>query len=341
MRRARMKVPEDRDAGFYHCLSRVVDGQFIFQQAQKERFVVFMREYEAFCEVKVLTFCVMSNHFHILVEIPKPPEVKPSAEMILKKLRKLTGCQDPGAAEQELEGYRKAKDEAGERRWLERYWARMWDVSAFMKLLKQRFTQWYNHEAGRRGTLWEDRFKSVLVDGAGEALVTMAAYIDLNPVRAGLVSDPKEYRWSGYGEAVAGRKLARAGLQRVATAMMRGRDESVARSLELYRMRVYNQGHEENETVLEDGSKSRGALPHHEVIKVLEDNGRLAMHDYVRCRVRYFCDGAVFGSREFVDGIFKAHRDRFGPKRETGARRLRGVQTELFALRNLRLNVFG
>jgi len=336
-----MKVPEDREVGFYHCMSRVVDGQFIFKEAQKERFVAFMREYETFCEVSVLTFCVMSNHFHILVEIPKPPEVKPSAEVIIKKLRKLTGCQDPGAAEQELEMLRKAKDEAGERRWLERYWARMWDVSGFMKLLKQRFTQWYNHEAGRRGTLWEDRFKSVLVDGAGEALVTMAAYIDLNPVRAGLVSDPKEYRWSGYGEAVAGRKRARTGLQRVVPAMMLGREESVARSMELYRMRVYNQGHEENEAILEDGRKSRGAIPHEEVIKVLEAKGRLPMHDYLRCRVRYFCDGAVFGSREFVDGIFHAHRDRFGPKRETGARRLRGVQTELFALRDLRVDVFG
>lgn len=65
------------------------------------------------------------------------------------------------------------------------------------------------------------------------------------------------------------------------------------------------------------------------------------MHDYLRCRVRYFCDGAVFGSREFVDDIFQAHRDRSDPKRETGARRVRGVQTEFYALRNLRLNVFG
>jgi hypothetical protein len=35
----------------------------------------------------------------------------------------------------------------------------MWDVSAFMKLLKQRFTQWFNRQRGRKGTLWEERFK--------------------------------------------------------------------------------------------------------------------------------------------------------------------------------------
>jgi hypothetical protein len=52
------------------------------------------------------------------------------------------------------------------------------------------------------GTLWEGRFKSVLVEGTGQTLSTMAAYIDLNPVRAGIVKDPADYRWSGYAEAV-------------------------------------------------------------------------------------------------------------------------------------------
>jgi hypothetical protein len=58
----------------------------------------------------------------------------------------------------------------------------------------------------RQGTLWEERFKSVLVEGAGPALSVMAAYIDMNPVRAGLVSDPKDYRWCGNAAAVAGVK---------------------------------------------------------------------------------------------------------------------------------------
>jgi hypothetical protein len=44
----------------------------------------------------------------------------------------------------------------------------------------------------------------------------------------------------------------------------------------------------------------------------------------LRCRVRYFSDGAVLGSREFVDGVFRACRERFGEKRKSGARKLRG-----------------
>jgi hypothetical protein len=51
----------------------------------------------------------------------------------------------------------------------------------------------------------------VLVEGAGQALATIAAYIDLNPVRAGIVSDPKDYRWGGYAEATGGGRLSRKG----------------------------------------------------------------------------------------------------------------------------------
>ena len=90
--------------------------------------------------------------------------------------------------------------------------ALMGDVSNFMKLLKQRFAIWFNKAHRRFGTLFAERFKSVLVECSGNALRTMAFYIDLNPVRAGLVADPKDYRFCGYGEAVAGNAAARAGL---------------------------------------------------------------------------------------------------------------------------------
>jgi hypothetical protein len=64
--------------------------------------------------------------------------------------------------------------------------------------------------------------------------------------------------------------------------------------------------------------------------------------DYIKCRVRYFCDGAVFGSREFVEKVFKESRDWFGEKRKGGARRVRGLDAiELYTVRDLQLDVFG
>ena len=343
MRCARLKAPPDRPVAFYHCLSRVVDKRFIFDPSEKELFLRLLRECERFCRVRVLTFCIMSNHFHLLVEVPKRPDPDslPSPDEIVADLEQLSGFQFPEAARQRFAMLHDSGDAEGLARYLASFHARMYDVSAFMKLLKQRFTMGYNARHGRKGTLWEDRFKSVLVEGAGHALATMAAYIDLNPVRAGLVNDPKDYRWSGYGEAMAGRKRAKLGLQSIATALNRGLEEGPKRSLELYRRYLYLEGDERRESVGTDGRLVRGALSAEEVAKVLQAKGRLAVTAYVRCRVRYFCDGAVFGGREFVEGIFRAYRSRFGPKRKSGARPLRGLaQGELFTLRDLRKSVF-
>ena len=84
-----------------------------------------------------------------------------------------------------------------------RFTYRMHDLGEFMKGLLQRFTQWFNRAHSRTGRLWEDRFKSVIVED-GVAAKTVSAYIDLNPVRAGMVTDPADYRWSSYGEAIGG-----------------------------------------------------------------------------------------------------------------------------------------
>ena len=59
---------------------------------------------------------------------------------------------------------------------------RMHDLSEFMNGLLKRFTRWFNRRHERTGTLWEDRFKSVIVENGFPAR-TVAAYIDLNPVR--------------------------------------------------------------------------------------------------------------------------------------------------------------
>ncbi len=65
--------------------------------------------------------------------------------------------------------------------------------------LLERFSSWFNKQNGRRGDLWMDRLKSVLVDGE----TALSAHLDLYPVRAGMV-DPMSYEWSGDGEAVGG-----------------------------------------------------------------------------------------------------------------------------------------
>ena len=337
-----MKVPSGEDAAVYHCISRVVDRRFIFGDVEKEMFVQFLREYEQFCGVQVLTYCLMSNHFHVLVEVPKRPEILPDSNELLRRLKGLSGAAiTAGKAKQMLEMFAAAKDEKGAAEYLDQFYRRMWDVSEFIKLLKQRFTQWYNGKVGRRGTLWEDRFKSVLVEGDGDPLVTMAAYIDLNPVRAAIVSDPGEYRWSGYGEAMAGRRRAIEGIRRIYGLGVRSLEVSRTEALRGYRVRVFTQGEAGLGGTDAEGKPLAHGIDPQAVACVTSRKGRMGVDEYLRRRVRYFSDGAVMGSRPFVERAFGRFRGHFSIGRKSGARRMRELEPELFTVRALRLNVFG
>ncbi len=70
-------------------------------------------------------------------------------------------------------------------------------ISQMMQSLGRRYVQYFNFEYRRSGTLWEGRFKSCLVQ-AERYLLEVYRYIELNPVHAGMVKDPAEYRWSSY-----------------------------------------------------------------------------------------------------------------------------------------------
>jgi hypothetical protein len=80
-------------------------------------------------------------------------------------------------------------------------------------------------------------------------------------------------------------------------------------------------------------------------LAALERARDVALSRVIRYRVRYFTDGAVLGSRNFVDGVFRACRERFGPRRTSGARKLRGTAAAaagvLWSARDLRKKVQG
>ena len=333
-------------AAIYHCVSRVVNREFVLKRAEKERFVQLMRRYEAFSQVWVRTFCVMSNHFHILLEVPSaPPDggASWSDERLLGHLGLIYDDAKVGRLRWELEHYRAQGNEAGAEAFRARYFARMWDLSEYMKILKQSFTQWFNRKHGRRGVLWEERFKSELVE-EGHAARRVAGYIDLNPVRAGIVKDPKDYRWSGYGEAVAGVKAARTGLRDLlfeegSTGMGGERATrevaTMAEVMRRYRVVLF----EEGEQGARDEVKKRAGISRSRVGKVLAAGGELSEAELMWCRTRYFVDGLVIGSESFVNRVFALSREYFGEKRESGARRMRQVATSLCTMRDLRREV--
>ena len=213
-------------------------------------------------------------------------------------------------------------------------------------------------------------FKSILVQGESVALKTIAAYIDLNPVRARMMHDPKDYRWCGYGEAMGTRAGSKAQeavryLVELTYREYGGKACALSSSAVLARWRRYMFGLPEDgatakrhtERVKEQRKKVKNMeeLPSGEigqqkrvspekVLEVLENQGEVSLIEACGCKVRYFIDGAALGARQFVEEVFQANRGCFGAMRTEGARALKGIKQgttkELYGLRDLRKEVF-
>jgi len=347
----------------YHCVSRVVDRRFVFGNEEREHFRMFMRMQENFSGCRVLSYCVMSNHFHILLEVPPARAVVLDDEGLLKRLSTLYSEAFVATVARELGEARAEENGAHVAEIYARFTYRMHNLSEYMKTLLQRFTCWFNRTHQRTGTLWEQRYKSVIVQ-SGDAARTMAAYIDLNPVRAGMVTDPAEYRWSSYGEAIGGGmkgngKNARMGLMRAcAVQSSKAQISNLKEDKNEYDAerwkevaRVYRRvmglalGRKKGNAKL--GEVTAGANMNDEEMIASKDNGTvlpdLGMSKMLRTRVRYFTDGAVIGSKSFVNEAFDAARERFSENRKDGARPMRGSGTaaagKLWSVRDLRVRV--
>lgn len=341
MRKARIK---ETGKACYHVMSRVIDRQMIFDDDEKEYLRDIMRRMESFSGLQILTYTIMGNHFHIVLHVPEREDV--SDEEFVRRLAFLYDTRTVNRHANSLQRLRdKGQNEAAEE-YKKRFTYRMYDISEYMKTVKQRFTQSYNHRHDRKGTLWEERFKSLVVQApithrsslrsTMTAIAVVALYVDLNALRAGLVMNPKDYCYCGYAEAVAGSQRARGGLQFVLG--YSALHDNWERTLRLYgemltvRTPIGEKARIDCFTNRKLSSKKTMGEQESEEIPTIAE--------ILRCRVRYFSDGAVLGSRRYVDEILSRHRSFFGHTRPPTARKLKGAAWgDLFTGRNLRKDI--
>ena len=293
----------------YHVMSRTAGGEHLLGKIEKEAFRIIMRKMSRFTGVRILTYAIMDNHFHLLVHVPDRKKWltplldsagHPHEEKTLKHLSTLYSSAYLSQLHNEISTLRSAGREKEIRRILQKYLDRLCDLTIFVKELKERFSRWYNHFHDRRGTLWMDRFKSVAVED-GRALRTMAAYIDLNPVRAGLVKDPKDYHWSGYGEAMAGKKVAQ---QALCGVLEVGRNSWKSRGRQIYRCWLYIDG-----VSHENPQKTGFSLE--KMRKVKKQQGMLGRPEILLTRLRHFGTSLAVGSEDFVNSLTSRYQNIF------------------------------
>jgi len=334
-----------KDDNCYHVISRTAGQEFLFGPPEREAFLKMLGKTAAFCGIEILTWCCLSNHFHLLVRVSQPKaeqmrdELRRDHDAFIKHLGVLYKPAEVRQIALELDQLRSARHDREVCDIIERYLLRIGDLSIFVKELKQRYSIWYNAHHNRSGALWDARFRSVLVESTARALRTVSSYIDLNPVRAGIVDDPKDFRWCGYGQAMGGERDAREGLRSIILArdgLAPATRTSWNRVAADYRVLLFGKA------VRISGSGSRagraGASPA-AVMRVIDNGGTLPAIARFQLRIRHLTEGSALGSKNFLQELLEKRPRQVSKKRKVGANPISGLDAGaegFYSLRNLR-----
>ena len=279
----------------YHVISRTALPGFPLGDVEKDRLLDIIRYFSKIYFVDVLGFAIMGNHWHLAVKV-YPMEYAERDE-VKDRFTNRYG-DDVYFGDKEYEKFSK--------KWT--------DLSEFVREVKQTFSRYFNKRHNRRGFFWGERFKSLIVE-EGLTLVNLLAYIDLNPIRAGIVKRPEEYKWCSLGYHIqTGNKDS---LLSIDFGMKEWNEFNPKEIVRKYRQFVYETGAAEESEELgaagDRGQKSeasgqpekatRGIDPKI-VKKERKKNYKVSRVDRFRYRCRYFTDSGVIGGKDFVQEVF-------------------------------------
>ena len=320
-------------------MSRTALDGFPFGDVEKDELVKIIKKFSKLFFVEVFGFCIMGNHFHLLIQMF--PEHNYKDEEIRKRCKAHYG-EDFEVSDEQIVDYR----------------GKLSSLANYMKEIKQAFSWYYNQRHNRRGTLWGERFKSLIVEN-GETLINCLAYIDLNPLRAALVKRPEEYRWNSIGYHIqTGNKdnflsldfgLLEFGPGEIRSAVTSelhwaGVLDSEER-LKGYRRYVYEAGAldhpgkgqapEECAPLSQVNSTGQARVIDNDIVEhERKKNYEIKRIDRFRYRTRYFTDSGIIGSKEFVSSNYLRFKDVFMSKREKIPRRVTGLDG-IYSLKRL------
>ena len=199
-------------------------------------------------------------------------------------------------------------------------------LSEFMREIKVGFARYYNRRHNRQGYFWGDRFKSMIVEN-GETLVNCLTYIDLNPLRAGLVNRPEDYRWSSLGYHLQTKNKD----QFLSTdfGLKAFNVKSPKERIRRYCRYVYEAG-----ALNRAGKMQARAIDEKVVAKARKKKFEISRIDRFRYRTRYFTDSGIIGSKEFVAENYQRFKHLFYSKHEKKPKPIKGLDG-MYSLKRL------
>jgi len=280
----------------YHVMSRTALDGYVIGDVEKEFLFNLIKRLSSIYFAEVLGFCLMGNHFHLLVRMH--PEEEYSDEEIKRRFKLMYGdLKDRKLREGQIPFFREK-------------WG---DLSEYVKEIKQSFSRFYNRLYNRKGFFWSERFKSVIVDN-GDTLINCLAYIDLNPVRAGIVEKPEAYRWCSLGYHLQTNN--KDSFLSLDFGLREFGVKSVTERLRIYRKFIHGKG------FLEVDEKQEG--------KCFE----IGAIEKFKYRSRYFSDSGIIGTKTFVAQHYQAFKYHFSSKHEKRPKAIQGLDG-IYSLKRL------
>lgn len=198
------------DTPYYHIVSRCVRRAFLCglddysghcYEHRREWIVDRIRLLSSLFAIDVCAYAIMSNHYHLVLKLcPEQLETAPSDEIIERWCCLFKG---PLLIQRYRENASLSKPERDTVGDIVEVWRKkLCDISWFMRCLNQPIARQANIEDGCTGKFWESRFKSQALK-TEEALLSCMAYVDLNPIRAGIADTPEGSDYTSIQERIA------------------------------------------------------------------------------------------------------------------------------------------
>jgi REP element-mobilizing transposase RayT len=198
-----------QDTPYYHCVARCVRRAWLWGVDQyagkdyshrKQWVIDRLRTLSLIFAIDICAYAVMSNHYHVVMYVDMSRARRWSEKTIIrhwKKLFRLPSLVDRYARGEPMT---EAEMDAAKKE-IQVFRSRLMDVSWFMRCLNEHLARRANAEDQVTGRFWEGRFKSqALLDEAG--LLTAMAYVDLNPIRAGIAQNPETSEFTSIYERI-------------------------------------------------------------------------------------------------------------------------------------------
>ncbi len=196
---ARSRIVDVSLSRWYHCISRCVRRAFLLGEGadsgtgdRKEWIENRLKELDSIFAVSTGGFSVLDNHLHLLLRLDPAVAAAWSSEEVVLRWFKLFPPRGPDRKPLLAAKLKERKEKLmSDTAWIAKTRERLCSLSWFMKCLKEPLSRLVNKAEKCTGAFFEGRFKSIAVLDE-EALLAVCAYIDLNPVAAGIASTPEE-----------------------------------------------------------------------------------------------------------------------------------------------------